>query len=1272
MADSTIPGLVAVTVPAVTDLLGVRQSGDTRDKKLTVTQLLSLSPAGGDVSKVGTPVDNQVGVWTGDGTIEGTTGLTYDGVALDITGNITLTGTVDGIDIATDVAANTAKVTNATHTGQVTGSGALVLDITAITAQPASGAIIAADTILINDGGVLSEATFTQMITFFDANLSFGAGDVTKVGTPVDNQVGVWTGDGTIEGTTGLTYDGVAFDVTGNITLTGTVDGIDIATDVAANTAKVTNATHTGQVTGSGALALDVTAITAQPASGAIIAADTILINDGGVLSEATFTQMLAFFDANITITNSQVSDFAAGVSGNAAVTANTAKVTNATHTGDATGSVALTIADDAVTYAKMQNVVADDVLLGNIAGAGGIVAEITGAQINLFLPVFTDALNGSVPLSGGGTTNFLRADGTWVTPAGSGDVSKVGTPVDNQVGVWTGDGTIEGTTGLTYDGVALDITGNITLTGTVDGIDIATDVAANTAKVTNATHTGQVTGATALALDVTAITAQPASGAIVAADTIITNDGGVLSEATFTQMLTFFDANLSFVPESLLASNAAGPAIVDEAATGTNPTLIPNQAELDTGIGWAASDTLSFIMGGAQGFLMSTVGFTAQNATGPRVMNEAATATNPTLLPNKSDADTGVGWNAADELSLVIGGVEGLRFTELNSGVIQVPQANLAVTAFATGGQGSATQLDESYSVIGTVATTGDSVKLPPVFAINSLIYVKNDGANAADIFPATGDNLGAGVDTAVSIPAGSSMSFIATVANSTWTQWIIDSAGTSGVTKVGTPVDNQVGVWTGDGTLEGTAGLTYDGAAFDVTGNITLSGTVDGIDIATDVAANTAKVTNATHTGQVTGATALVLDVTAITAQPASGAIAAADTIITNDGGVLSEATFTQMVTFFDANLSFGDVSKVGTPVDNQVGVWTGDGTIEGTTGLTYDGAAFDVTGNITLSGTVDGIDIATDVAANTAKVTNATHTGQVTGATALILDVTAITAQPASGAVVDADTLLINDGGVLSEVTFTQIETWVAATTAVAANTAKVTNATHTGQVTGATALALDVTAVTAQPASGALVAADTIITNDGGVLSESTFTQLLAFFDANITFPEQFTEYHWGATDFSNPNNSDWEITNLAPAVVDSNDNALTVRAFDDTAQEAVGLQFKLPDNATQLTIQWISRAETTPGGAVVAKPELFFHDIPDNAAVPGNPWSSFSMNDTDLTTNEFFQYDSQTITFSTLSLTAGEYVQMEFARDPGHANDDLVGDWIIFAINISFS
>lgn len=64
---------------------------------------------------------------------------------------------------------------------------------------------------------------------------------------------------------------------------------------------------------------------------------------------------------------------------------------------------------------------------------------------------------------------------------AGTGDVIKVGTPVDSQIGVWTGDGTIEGTSGFTYDGAVLDIIGNITLSGTVDGIDVAVSVAANT-----------------------------------------------------------------------------------------------------------------------------------------------------------------------------------------------------------------------------------------------------------------------------------------------------------------------------------------------------------------------------------------------------------------------------------------------------------------------------------------------------------------------------------------------------------------------------------------------------------------------------------------------------------------------------------------------------------------------------------------------------------------------------------------------------------------------
>lgn len=54
-----------------------------------------------------------------------------------------------------------------------------------------------------------------------------------------------------------------------------------------------------------------------------------------------------------------------------------------------------------------------------------GDVQDLTGTQVTTLLDIFTTSLKGLTPASGGGTVNYLRADGTWQNPLPS--VSEVG-----------------------------------------------------------------------------------------------------------------------------------------------------------------------------------------------------------------------------------------------------------------------------------------------------------------------------------------------------------------------------------------------------------------------------------------------------------------------------------------------------------------------------------------------------------------------------------------------------------------------------------------------------------------------------------------------------------------------------------------------------------------------------------------------------------------------------------------------------------------------------
>jgi len=79
---------------------------------------------------------------------------------------------------------------------------------------------------------------------------------------------------------------------------------------------------------------------------------------------------------------------------------------------------------------------------------------EITLGQVDLAADVTGNLPVGNLNGGTGATdSTFWRGDGTWSVPAGGGDVSKVGTPANNQIGIWTGDGTLEGDADFTYDG---------------------------------------------------------------------------------------------------------------------------------------------------------------------------------------------------------------------------------------------------------------------------------------------------------------------------------------------------------------------------------------------------------------------------------------------------------------------------------------------------------------------------------------------------------------------------------------------------------------------------------------------------------------------------------------------------------------------------------------------------------------------------------------------------------------------------------------------------
>lgn len=235
-------------------------------------------------------------------------------------------------------------------------------------------------------------------------------------------------------GTTGLTYTGGPITTSGTITATGTLDVDNGGTGAT---------TLTGYVKGNGTSAFTASAsipgadISGNISGNSANVTGTVLVANGGTGATALTGYVkgngTSAFSASANVPSGDVTGLASVATSGSAADLSSGTLPAARMpalTGDVTttvGTVATAISAGAVTNAKLANV-GTQTFKGRTTAGTGNPEDLTVAQATALLDVFTSLLKGLVPASGGGTSNFLRADGNWAAPPSGPGGSTIGT----------------------------------------------------------------------------------------------------------------------------------------------------------------------------------------------------------------------------------------------------------------------------------------------------------------------------------------------------------------------------------------------------------------------------------------------------------------------------------------------------------------------------------------------------------------------------------------------------------------------------------------------------------------------------------------------------------------------------------------------------------------------------------------------------------------------------------------------------------------------------
>ena len=605
---------------------------------------------------------------------------------------------------------------------------------------------------------------------------------------------------------------------------------------------------------------------------------DTEVGNNTAVAANTAKTGITAQQASDITANNAKVTYDDA-----AAVSANTSKVTNATHTGDVTGATVLTIAAGAVDLAMLS-------ATGTASG-----------------------------------TTFLRGDNTWATPAAGGAVDSV----NAQTGVVVLD--------------ADDISDAATTNKFATAAELSA-ISANTAKTTNATHTGDVTGDGALTVASVAVTGQTLVTAVGTDHVLIADasDAGSLKKALISDF-----------------ASAGG----DMAAATYDPATIGEQL-----VGLTATQTLTNKTLTSPSLVTPALGtpsaLVATNATGTAagLTVGATTGVEAGATADQTDAEIRTAVEAATDSNVFTDA----DHTNLNnqSGTNTGDQTNIT---------GNAATVTTNANLTGHITSTGNAAILGSFTAAQlstALSDASISGTNTGDQTLPT-DFDPAGTDNSTNVTLAGTGTYLSIAGQAITVDPITESdISDLGTYSTATGVENNADVT--DATNVTAAGALMDSELTSIADVKALNqSVVSGATptfTGTNISGTAASLTVGATTGVEAGA-----DVTDATNVTAAGALM--DSEVTN---------LAQVKAFSSADYA---TAAQGTTADAALPKVGGAMTGAITTNSTFDGR------DVATDGTkLDTITVA-DITANTAKVSNATHTGDVTGSTALTIAVDAV---------------------------------------------------------------------------------------------------------------------------------------------------------------------------------------------------------------------------------------------------------------------------------------